>query len=279
MNHALVILSGGQDSTTCLAMALKAFPKVSAISFDYGQRHARELQAAADVCKLTGVNHEVIVLGDGILAGTSPLTNRSETLEQYSDYKSMDAIIGDRVEKTFVPMRNALFLTVAANRAACMGANKLVTGVCEADNANYPDCRASFISAQEVAINEALGQVLRANPGGDLGIEIWTPLIRRTKAQSIHIMQELAQLPLLAFTHTAYDGQYPPMGSDHATVLRAQGFLEAGVPDPLIVRACMEGLMQLPTTPNYMGDAGWLHELESDIFELKRQLNPTLGAA
>jgi 7-cyano-7-deazaguanine synthase len=251
----LVVLSGGQDSTTCLAIAMQMkatgqVDEVHALTFDYGQRHRREIDAAYQIGRLAGVDsHEFLEVG-AILKGTSPLTDSSQELEQYADHDSMAAIIGDRVEKTFVPMRNALFLTLAANRAVVMGAKAIMTGVCEADNANYPDCRYDFISAQQAAINEALGF-----SGGDDGyIDIITPLMFLSKAQSIKHLLNIGgaeQFAWLAFSHTAYDGQYPPLGKDHATVLRAHGFEEAGYPDPLILRAVMEGAMPRPTTKNY----------------------------
>lgn len=242
-NAVLVVLSGGQDSTTCLAWAKKHFNEVYALTFDYDQRHHREIQSAAWVAQLAGVkSHEILKLGP-ILNGRSPLTNPNQSLEQYLDFESMDKTIGNRVELTFVPMRNALFLTLAANRAVCLDVQFIVTGVCAADNANYPDCRVSFIDAQQRAINEALG--------AEGFYSILTPLINTPKSASIHLMQELGSFGWLAFTHTAYDGQYPPTGFDHATILRAQGFLESGLPDPLIIRANMEGLMTLPDTANY----------------------------
>lgn len=247
--RALVVLSGGQDSTCCLAIALLSsrFSGVDCITFDYNQRHDIEIASAQKVAKLLGVQSlEVIKVGP-VLAGTSPLTDHTEQLEQYTDFESMDKIIGSRVEKTFVPMRNSLFLTIAANRAVCLGATHIYTGVCQADNANYPDCRATFLQAQEAAINEALG----FGPLDPRRISIVAPLINVTKAQAIRDSVRQGYYPYLAFTHTAYDGKYPPTGQDHATVLRAQGFLEAGVPDPLVVRAWMEGVMELPSTPNY----------------------------
>lgn len=251
---ALVVLSGGQDSTTCLVMAVAQHgaENVAAVTFNYGQRHAIELQAARDVCFLLGVTeHEVADIGP-ILKSTSPLTDAGAPLETYTDFESMDKIIGDRVEKTFVPMRNALFLTLAANRAVCLGAKQIWAGVCQADNANYPDCRLDFINAQERAINEALGT---APVGGfRIGGEelfVVTPLLLMTKAQSIHELSSLGKLMVLAFTHTAYDGTYPPTSMDHASVLRAQGFVEAGLPDPLVLRARSEGLMELPASVNY----------------------------
>lgn len=243
MKRALVVLSGGQDSTTCLAWAKQLYDEVHAITFNYGQRHSRELDAAKRVAELFVVaSHEVCDLGP-ILKGTSPLTDHSRDLETYTDFKSMDTIIGDRVELTFVPMRNALFLTLAANRAVCLGGADIVTGVCEADNANYPDCRLAFVRAQELAIEQALGHG---------GIHIVTPLMFMTKAQSVQLaLATPGAYFALAHSHTAYDGAYPPVGKDHASTLRAQGFLEADAPDPLVVRAWNEGLMPLPGTTNY----------------------------
>lgn len=272
-NHALVVLSGGQDSTTCAALARAEYPKVSAITFNYGQRHARELQAACMVAQILGLaDHEVVPVGD-LLRSTSPLTDPGAELEQYSDYESMDKIIGDRVEKTFVPMRNAFFLTLAANRAVAMGAGVLITGVCEADNANYPDCRVAFIQAQERTINEALG--LPLDPPG---LKISTPLITLSKEASIRMLLDagIEDYALLGFTHTAYDGQYPPTGKDHASVLRAEGFARAGVPDPLVLRAAkLDGVMELPNTPNYWSPDS--RALAAEALHAMRTMQKLLG--
>lgn len=255
-NHALVILSGGQDSTTCLGWALARYKQVSCVTFDYNQRHRREIEAARAVVnhfsfyEHTPIHHEVVELGP-ILAGTSPLTNPHEQLELYESHDEMEAIIGDRVEKTFVPMRNMLFLTIAANRAVVLGAGRLVTGVCQADNANYPDCRMKFLTACDWAMNCALG-LERDGDAWPLTIE--APLMDMTKAQSIELARSLpATYDALALSHTAYDGSYPPTSKDHASVLRAHGFEQAGYPDPLVVRAWREGLMELPQTSNYDG--------------------------
>lgn len=241
---ALVVLSGGQDSTLCLWMAKAAgFDEIHAISFDYNQRHAIEILAAEKVADLAGVaSHEVVTLGP-ILKGRSPLTNKDESLEQYSDFKSMDETIGDRVELTFVPMRNQLFLTIAMNRAVVIGAAQVFTGVCQADGSNYPDCRADFIESLHDTTSKSLGQEAPV---------ISTPLMHFSKAASIHKALTLEGCyAALGYSHTAYDGSYPPTGSDHATILRAHGFEEAGVPDPLVVRAYWEGRMALPETDNY----------------------------
>lgn len=242
-DKVMVVLSGGQDSTTCLYWAKQHFKEVHAITFNYGQKHEIEVKAAFRIGKMAGVaSHEFVTIPK-LLRSRSPLVSHGETLEQYDDYESMDKIIGDRVELTFVPMRNAFFLTVAANYALEKDCFDLVTGVCQQDNANYPDCRQVFISAQEETINRALGIEK---------FKIHAPLMYMSKADSIALAKTLdGCMEALAYSHTAYDGQYPPVGKDHASVLRAQGFLEANTPDPLVVRAWKEGLMALPDTPNY----------------------------
>jgi 7-cyano-7-deazaguanine synthase len=245
---ALVVLSGGQDSTTCLAWAIAQGFDVHTITFDYGQKHAIEIASAFKVAKILGIppaKMELVQLGEGILAGTSPLVNRAVELEQYADHHSLPG----GLEKTFVPMRNQLFLTVAANRAYVMGCNVLVTGVCQEDSGGYPDCRAVFINALQSTINHG---TFTGEPGTLPPLRILTPLMFLTKAQSVKLAMELPGcMEALAYSHTSYDGAYPPVGHDHATLLRAKGFEEAGVPDPLVVRAWKEGLMDLPKTRNY----------------------------
>ena len=240
MSKALVVLSGGQDSTTCLFWAKERFDEIYAVSYDYGQKHAIELEAAKKVAELAGVKEHVIIKVGDILQGTSPLTNKTEKLEQYDDMFSLPG----GLEKTFVPGRNALFLVLAANHAYVRGISDLVTGVCQEDSGGYPDCRQAFVSSLEHALYR----------GFDHSFMIHTPLMWTTKAASIAIAQRLPGcMEALAYSHTSYDGQYPPVGSDHATLLRAKGFFEAGVPDPLVVRACVEGLMPWPDTTNYDG--------------------------
>lgn len=233
MMKALVILSGGQDSTTCLFWAKQHFDEVHAITFDYGQRHAREIESASKVAELAGVvSHEIVPVPE-CLVSLSPLTSPNP-LETYSDFDQMDATIGDRRELTFVPMRNALFLTIAANRAEALGISTLVTGVCQMDNANYDDCRETFIYAAEDYINKALGHDHR----GTAPIKILTPLLHLSKSESVHFAMSLpGAMEGLAYSHTCYAGEYPPCGECHACVLRAHGFEEAGVTDPLIERA------------------------------------------
>lgn len=251
MNKALVILSGGQDSTTCLFWAKQHFDEVHAITFDYGQRHRIEIDAAIKVAEMAGVASHEIVPVPNCLISSSPLTSGNE-LERYENAEQMDQVIGNRREATFVPMRNALFITIAANRAEANGIPNLVTGVCQMDNANYDDCRATFIDAATEYINYALGHDHR----GTQPIRIHTPLMTKTKAETVLLAKDLPGCwEALAYSHTSYDGKYPPTDMNHANVLRADGFEKAGLPDPLVVRAWHEGLMSLPNTENY-GDLG-----------------------
>lgn len=241
----LVVLSGGQDSTACLfwAKARADCSELHAITFNYGQRHALEIEAAREVAKLAGVDSHEVIDVPGCLRSTSPLTSGS-ALEKYHNAEQMEQVIGNRVELTFVPMRNTLFLTIAANRALALGCEKIVTGVCQEDNANYPDCRERYILAMEVAINESLGAH---------HIEIMTPLMHFSKAETCQMAHDLgpAAWTALAYTHTSYDGKYPPTDMNHSNVLRAKGFEDAMLPDPLVLRAWREGLMKLPSTSNY----------------------------
>lgn len=274
---ALVVLSGGQDSTTCLYWAITRYDEVYAVTYNYGQRHDREVGCAQSIATLAGIKeHEIVNIGP-ILQGKSPLTNPDEKLETYDNFDSMTKIIGDRVELTFVPMRNALFLTLAANHAAVRGIFDIVTGVCQADGANYPDCREDFI----VSMNRAIIQAL-----DDGAYAIHTPLINLKKHQSVDVALRIPGCyAALGFSHTAYDGDYPPVGKDHASVLRARGFEEAGVPDPLVLRAWRSGLMALPETANYaniempdpaMDTLTWLAEV-GEAYRKQKGLPPYAG--
>lgn len=246
MEKAVVVLSGGQDSTTCLFLAKDAGMEVHAVTFDYNQRHRIEVQAARKIAALANVySHEVIELGP-ILKGTSPLVNTGTELEQYVDHQSLPG----GVEKTFVPMRNQLFLTIAANRAFVLGAKVLITGLCEEDFGGYPDCRRAFVDVLEQACN--LGTFTYETPGTPGPLEIRTPLMSLTKRETVSLAMGLPGCyEALAWSHTGYDGAYPPTGHDHATLLRAKGFEEAGIPDPLMLRAYLDGLVEMPGSWNY----------------------------
>lgn len=242
MKKALVVLSGGQDSTTCLYLALSACDEVHAVTFNYGQKHVCEIYSARNIASMAGIadRHEIVHLDD-ILKGTSPLVNPNVQLEQYKDHQSLPG----GIEKTFVPMRNQLFLTLAANRAVVLGCDTIYTGVCEEDYGGYPDCRRVFIEALQYAINLSLDGT--AGP-----LVISSPLMRMSKAATVKLALRLPGCyKALAYSHTAYNGQFPPTSNDHANLLRAKGFEMAGVPDPLVLRAVALGCMEMPVTANY----------------------------
>ena len=249
--RAVVVFSGGQDSTTCLYWALAQGWDVDAITFNYGQRHKVEIEAAIKIFEMAyqaypfqlGA-HKKVYLPEGILESTSPLIS-DNVLEQYDNH----SVLPKGLEKTFVPMRNQLFLTLAANRAYAIGSRILVTGVCQEDNGGYPDCRQVFINEVQDACNSG---TFTGQDGALGNLKIHTPLMNLTKAESVHLAMKLPGcMEALAFSHTAYDGAYPPIGHDHATLLRAKGFEEANISDPLVVRAWREGLMPLPDSHNY----------------------------
>lgn len=238
----MVVLSGGQDSTTCLLEARARYDEVHAITFNYGQRHQRELSCAVEIGKIVGVDTHDVVDVKGLLRGRSPLVNPSAELETYTDHASMEAIIGNRVELTFVPLRNPLFLLVAANYALARDCYTLMTGVCQMDNANYPDCTAEFIMATENMMNQALGFNDAGYTGQRMVIE--APLLFLSKADTARMAMLHGTIGYwaLAASHTCYAGEYPPCGKCHACVLRAEGFDQAGMGDPLVIESTkMEG--------------------------------------
>lgn len=230
MSKALVVLSGGQDSTTCLAWALTQFDEVHAITFRYGQKHAVELESAKKVAEMLGVaSHEIVDVGP-ILKGTSPLVNPEYQVESYA---GADVLPGG-LEKTFVPGRNMLFLVLAGNRAYNLGCTNLVTGVCEEDFGGYPDCRQVFINSMENALVDGLA-IDNDDPMAQMTIH--TPLMHLTKKETVERALALPGcMEALAYSHTCYNGQVPPCGTCHACLLRSKGFAEAGVVDPLLAK-------------------------------------------
>ena len=223
MGKSLVILSGGQDSVTCLYWALKNSTEVITITFDYGQKHAIEIESAKKIAEMAKVPWDLINVGN-ILKGSSPLINKEIEVETY---ENIEALPGG-LEKTFVPGRNILFLTVAANRAYIEKCTDMVTGVSQEDFGGYPDCRATFIQEMRSALSYGL----------EYNIEIRTPLIYLTKKETVELAFDLGEncWKALSFSHTCYNGQTPPCGKCHSCLLREKGFKEAGKRDPLILR-------------------------------------------
>lgn len=225
---SLVLLSGGQDSTTCLFAEQEGGHEVHTLTCFYGQRHDIELKAASAIASMAGVaSHETVFFPDSVLKGTSPLVS-GEKVEHYQDAQHLPG----GIEKTFVPMRNALFLIVAANRAVVLGCDRIVTGVSQEDYGGYPDCRDTFIGAMNRAISQALGESVAKPP------TIAAPLLYLDKRQTVKLAQSLPGcMEALAFSHTCYEGLFPPCGTCHSCLLRAKGFEQAGVVDPLVERS------------------------------------------
>lgn len=229
MSSALVVLSGGQDSTTCLYWAKRAAEVVHAITFDYGQRHVAEVEAAMLIAERACVQSHTIVQLGPVFGGESPLTSKN-SVPLYSSLAEVEAIQG--VASTFVPGRNIGFLALAASHAVALGCTSLVTGICQTDYSGYPDCRESFRVAMEKALREGLDKST---------FRIVAPLMDLTKAESVKLARTLPGCwEALAFSHTCYSGEFPPQPTA-ATWLRVKGFLEAGEKDPLLMRALSEG--------------------------------------
>ena len=181
---ALVVLSGGQDSVTCLHWALNRYDRVHALILDYGQRHAVEVQCAEAICVRHDVPYEVADVPLALLTPHSALTQSSGPLAN-----------------AFLPARNLIFLTLAAAHAVALGARDVVTGVCQADHTDYPDCRASTIAALTRTINLGLGV------DDSQGLIILAPLMDMGKAGIFAMAQSLGVLDeIIEDTHTCYAG-------------------------------------------------------------------------
>ena len=218
---ALVVLSGGQDSTTCLYWALDRFGTgtVSALTFDYGQRHRIEIDCAIQVAARAGVPHTVLPINTFAALGGNALTDAGIPVQSGANSNT-------ELPNTFVPGRNLIFLTFAAAFAYPRGIHHLVAGVAQTDYSGYPDCRQATL--------QALEQTLRL--GMDYDLTIHTPLMFKSKADTVLMARDLGAWSALADTHTCYHGQQPPCGECPACVLRAKGFAEAELTDPLVER-------------------------------------------
>jgi len=233
-NKAMVVLSGGQDSTTCLFWAKQEFAEVRAITFDYGQRHAIELDSAIEIAQLAGVQQDLVELGS-VFAKLSSLTDSDQKIPASGtdNGSSSGASNSDgQLPSTFVPGRNILFLSLAASRAYVHNCGAIVIGVSQEDFAGYPDCRESFISSMETAISNGL----------DRPIRIVAPLMHLNKKETVELALTMPGcLEALSLSTTCYNGAVPPCQECNACVLRAKGFAQAGVADPLVVRTSLTG--------------------------------------
>lgn len=221
---AVVLLSGGQDSTTCLYWARANFADgVHAISFDYGQRHRAELEAAQAIAEEAGVPWFLAKLPVLAQLADSALTNPENVLTASGGLEDAKAPGG--LPSSFVPGRNMLFLATAAAYAVKLRARHLVTGICQMDYSGYPDCREPFALAMEAAIN--------AGMPSSCGIELHTPLMNLSKRDTVHLAVSLTGcMEALARSVTCYNGLRPGCGTCPACEVRRAGFLAAGVIDP-----------------------------------------------
>ena len=220
--EALVVFSGGQDSTTCLYWAMREFgaENVSSLTFDYGQRHRVELECVRDISVFSGTENTVLPINTFAAMGGDALTDSSIEVSSEVDDNT-------RLPNTFVPGRNLIFLTYAAAHAFHRGIRHIVTGVAQTDYSGYPDCREETIKALETAVNL----------GMESKLSIHTPLMHLSKRQTVELARDLGALPVMAMTHTCYNGQRPPCGQCPSCELRARGFAEAGIEDPLVAKS------------------------------------------
>jgi 7-cyano-7-deazaguanine synthase len=224
---AVVLLSGGLDSTTVLAIARSEGYDVHAVSFRYGQRHAIEIERAKQVAASASVRHHVIVDIDLRAFGGSALTG---DIDVPKGRTSSEMSLG--IPVTYVPARNTIFLSFALAYVEVLGASDIFIGVNALDYSGYPDCRLEYIAAYERMANLAT----RAGVEGKSHIKIHTPLIELTKAQIIR--RGIGLGVDYGITSSCYDPgpRGEPCRQCDSCVLRAKGFSEAGAIDPLIAK-------------------------------------------
>lgn len=216
MSKAIVIFSGGQDSTTTLGWSMNRYDSVECISFNYGQKHSIELQQAKLICEKYKLNHVVVDISFLNTLVDSALTSNGNVNSQHSRLKHLPA--------SFVPNRNALFIILAHAYAQKVGAEALVTGVCETDFSGYPDCRQVFIDSIQHSLHLA----------SDVRLPIITPLMYMNKAQTFELAQKENILDdVVMLSHTCYNGDREHLhewgygcGECPACVLRAKGWSE-----------------------------------------------------
>ncbi|AVQ36834.1 7-cyano-7-deazaguanine synthase QueC [Staphylococcus kloosii] len=204
-NKAIVVFSGGQDSTTCLFWAKKHFDEVELVTFKYGQRHAQEIEVAQAIAEEQQLKHHVLDMS--LLSQLTPnaLTDPNMAIEANDD----------EIPNTFVPARNLLFLSFAGALAYHLNAKNIITGVCETDFSGYPDCRDSFVKSMNVTLNLSM----------DKNFVIHTPLMWLDKKETWALSDDLGVLDYVRErTLTCYNGIIGDgCGTCPACKLRARG--------------------------------------------------------
>jgi len=222
VKKAICLLSGGLDSATCLALARREGFACYALSFDYGQRHSVELEAAARVARSLGAErHQVVEIGLDKFGGSALTADIA-----VPKARSLEAM-SEAIPLTYVPARNTIFLSLALAWAEVLESSDIFIGVNALDYSGYPDCRPEFIEAYERMANLAT----KAGVEGRTRLRIHTPLIRLSKAEIIRLAAELG-VPF-ALTHSCYDPcpDGSPCGECDACLLRRKGFAEVGIED------------------------------------------------
>lgn len=221
MTKAVVLLSGGQDSTTALFWALQEFESVDCITFYYGQTHEREIECAKTViekARTEGYKIDEHVIHKVNFLSSSAMTNESENIV-YND---------NGLPTSYLPSRNIVFLSMAAGYAYQNNASHLVTGVSQIDYSGYFDCRRETIDSLETTLSLGIF-------GKKDSLKIITPLIFLSKAETVLLAKELGALPYMKYTNTCYrptaDGK--ACGKCPACKIRLSGFKEAGIEDPI----------------------------------------------
>ncbi|HEY0780706.1 MAG TPA: 7-cyano-7-deazaguanine synthase QueC [Gemmatirosa sp.] len=234
---AVVLLSGGLDSATCLALARRDGFAVQALSFRYGQRHAHEVDAARRLATAAGVARHVVVDIDLRTFGGSALTSDLAVPKDRAPEAMAEAV----VPVTYVPARNTIFLSYALALAETSGAGEIYLGVSAVDYSGYPDCRPEYVEAFERMANLATRAGVEAAARGDVALRLRTPLLHLSKAETIRLGVSLGVD--YAATTSCYDPD--PSGAAcgrcDACILRRKGFEEAGVPDPTRYAAAAAG--------------------------------------
>jgi 7-cyano-7-deazaguanine synthase len=213
--NAVILLSGGQDSTTCLYWAKKQFDKIYAIGFDYGQMHIKELEQAKKIALDAGIDYKIFNI-KGLLAKSS--------LTEKTSHNDKSRINSD-LPASFTSGRNILFLSIAGSYASDLGINDIITGVCQTDYSGYPDCRRTSIDAMQNVLSLAYGN-------GDFRIH--TPLMYINKAETWKMAKDLGCINVIINdTLTDYNGSQNMnewgmgINNNPATELRVKGFYEA----------------------------------------------------
>lgn len=222
ISKAVLLLSGGLDSATAAAIAKGMGFELYALSFSYGQRHSKELQAAQTVGKFFGVKDHQVVDFDLRKWGGSALTADMDVPMDRDESEMASSI-----PSTYVPARNTIFLSFALGYAEVVGADTIVIGVNQLDYSGYPDCREEYLLAFERMANLAT----KATVEEGRRTRIYAPLLRMTKAEII--TRGTALGVDYGLTWSCYQGLDTPCGRCDSCLLRAEGFRRAGLPDPL----------------------------------------------